>query len=221
MALLPLLLVLAARGQVELPVGVRAVWDLGKAWREATPTRERVCLNGIWRWQPEAQTGAKVPKDGWGWFKVPGCWPGVSDYMQKDSQTVYSNPAWKNERLEGLKAAWYQREFTIPANWGGRRITVSASYVNSLATVFVDDVRAGDITFPAGDVDLTKLVKPGEHHRLSIEVVALPLKGVMMSYSDTNSAKQMAASPSQPARALWGRVPGVESGQRADRQRQD
>ncbi|NPV49433.1 MAG: hypothetical protein HPY69_21020, partial [Armatimonadetes bacterium] len=39
---------------VELPPGVRAVWDLGKAWRETTPTRERVCLNGLWRWQPAA-----------------------------------------------------------------------------------------------------------------------------------------------------------------------
>src|SRR3954471_19936489 len=29
-----------------------AVWDLAKAQREATATRERVCINGLWRWQP-------------------------------------------------------------------------------------------------------------------------------------------------------------------------
>jgi len=32
--------------------GVKAVWDPAKAARETTPTRERVCLNGLWRWQP-------------------------------------------------------------------------------------------------------------------------------------------------------------------------
>ena len=37
---------------VALPEGVKAVWDLDKAFHETTPTRERVCLNGLWRWQP-------------------------------------------------------------------------------------------------------------------------------------------------------------------------
>src|SRR5258708_367151 len=35
-----------------LPAGVAAVWDAGMAYRETTPTRERICLNGLWRWQP-------------------------------------------------------------------------------------------------------------------------------------------------------------------------
>jgi hypothetical protein len=30
------------------------------------------------------------PGGDWGYFKVPGCWPGVTDYMQKDSQAVYA-----------------------------------------------------------------------------------------------------------------------------------
>ena len=39
-----------------LPTGVKAVWDLEKAHREKTATRERVCLNGLWRWQPARET---------------------------------------------------------------------------------------------------------------------------------------------------------------------
>src|SRR5438105_8503285 len=35
----------AAEAAVELPGGVKAVWDLSDASREATPTRERVCIN--------------------------------------------------------------------------------------------------------------------------------------------------------------------------------
>src|SRR5689334_13331283 len=54
-----------------LPRDVKAVWDVGRAWREATATRERVCVNGLWRWQPAddaSPTGnTAVPAGGWGY----------------------------------------------------------------------------------------------------------------------------------------------------------
>src|SRR5438876_763372 len=145
----------AAQPDAALPNGVKAVWDLEKAYREKTPTRERVCLNGLWRWQPAAAVTETVPAGRWGYFKVPGCWPGISDYMQKDSQTVYAHPAWKDVNLRDLSAAWYQREITIPADWAGRRVTVQTEYLNSLAVVYLDGKRVGEIRFPAGEVDLT------------------------------------------------------------------
>ena len=35
-----------------LPDGVKLVWDLDKAVKLSTPTREQICINGLWRWQP-------------------------------------------------------------------------------------------------------------------------------------------------------------------------
>jgi hypothetical protein len=55
-----------------LPHDGKAVWDLDKAHREKTATRERVWLNGLWRWQPATDTSNSVPTDQWGYFKVPG-----------------------------------------------------------------------------------------------------------------------------------------------------
>ena len=52
-------------------VSVDSTWA-NKAFREQTPTRERVCLNGLWRWQPAAAAPDTVPADRWGYFKVPG-----------------------------------------------------------------------------------------------------------------------------------------------------
>ncbi len=176
-----------------LPAGVRAVWDAGKAYREATPTRERMSINGLWRWQPAGGVDT-VPERDWGWFKVPGCWPGLSDWLQKDSQTVYAHPAWKGTRLGEVTAAWYQREVTLPAGWAGRRIALAADYVNSFATVFVDGRKAGEIRFPGGEADLTGALKPGAKHVLSLAVIAMPMKGVRLSFSDTNSAKQVRGS---------------------------
>ena len=50
--------------QAQLPEGVAAVWDLDKAYREATPTRERVCINGLWRWHVAFRVGGRSTKSG-------------------------------------------------------------------------------------------------------------------------------------------------------------
>ena len=189
---------------VKLPEGVRAVWDIEKAYRRSTPTRERICINGLWQWQPAGEEINTVPDGDWGYFKVPGSWPGITDYMQKDCQSVYAHPSWKNQRLGGITKAWYQRRITVPAEWAGRRITISAEYVNSHATVFLDGRDVGAVVFPGGELDITTACSPGATHTLSMFVVAMPLKGVMLSYIDTASAKEVTGSVAR--RGLCGDV---------------
>jgi len=186
----------ACRGQPQarLPEGVAAVWDLDTAYREATPTRERVCINGLWRWQPATDGDDAVPEGNWGFFKVPGGWPGITDYMQKDCQTVHTHPSWEEENLGGVTTAWYQREITVPDDWAGRRVALYAEYVNSYAVVYVDGEEAGEIRFPSGEVDLTAVCHPGDTHVLSMLVVAMPLNAVMLSYNDTASAREVRGS---------------------------
>ena len=180
------------------------VWDLDKAFRQKTPTRERICLNGLWQWQPAKDAGEAVPAGQWGYFKVPGCWPGITDYMQKDCQTVCAHPSWKDLRLAGLASAWYQREFTIPRDWAGRRIALKLDYLNSYTVAFVDGRKAGEVRFPAGEVDLTSLCQAGGKHVLSLLVTAMPLKGVMLSYNDTSAAREVKGSVAR--RGLCGDV---------------
>lgn len=174
-----------------LPEGVKVVWDLSKAQRETTPTRERICLNGLWRWQPGETQAEPVPAANWGHFKVPGCWPGITDYMQKDSQTVFAHPSWADRKFGAVNAAWYQREINVPGDWAGRRVVVTAEYLNSLATVYVDGRRAGEIRFPGGELDITAACRPGGKQMLSLFVVALPLRGVMLSYTDSAAAREV------------------------------
>lgn len=180
----------AAEDVAPLPTGVQAAWDLQDAHRQSTSTREQISINGLWLWQPAGDDNA-VPQTGWGHFKVPGCWPGISDYMQKDCQTVFAHPSWADKRLGAITAAWYQREMTTPPEWAGRRIVLDAAYVNSFADVYIDGTKVGEIRFPAGEVDLTSACQPGRKYTLSIRVDAMPLKAVMLSYSDTASAKQV------------------------------
>jgi len=193
-----------AQSAVALPQGVKAVWDLSKAYRETTATRERICINGLWRWQPAKDATDLVPAGNWGYLKVPGCWPGITDYMQKDCQTVFVHPGWQDENLGDITTAWYQREITIPSEWDGRRIAVYAEYLNSYAAIYVDGTKAGEIRFPGGGVDVTSACRPGGTHVLSMLVVAMPLKGVMLSYKDTASAREVTGSVAR--RGLCGDV---------------
>jgi len=181
-----------AHGQTSavLPPGVKAVWDLAKAYRETTPTRERLCINGLWRWQPAEENAREVPTGAWGYYKVPACWPGLQDYLQGDYQTLYTHPSWQDTKLGDVKSAWYERTITIPQDWTGRRISLEVEYLNSYAIVHVDGRQAGEFRFPAGQVDLSGVVRPGETHILSLLVKAMPLKAVMESYNDTNIASE-------------------------------
>jgi beta-galactosidase/beta-glucuronidase len=174
---------------VVLPEGVKAVWDLDKAYRDNTPTRERVCINGLWRWQPAKGAADSVPTDGWGYFKVPGEWP--KDARQGGSQILYPHPNWKDEKLGDVTSAWYQREITVPAEWTGRRVSLNLEYLNSFAAVYVDGKRTGEIRFPWGEVDLTSACPPGSKHVLSMLVIAMPLKAVMLSHNDTAAPKEV------------------------------
>ena len=178
---------------VTLPEGVKAVWDIKDAHRETSATREKICINGLWHWQPAqvSSEAMEVPAKDWGYFKVPGCWPGITDYMQKDSQTLYAHPSWTKTRLSSVSSAWYERSVSVPAEWVGRRIALAADYLNSYAAVFVDGTKCGEILFPGGELDLTGQLTPGRTQRLTLHVVAMPLKGVLLSYTDSNSAKEV------------------------------
>jgi hypothetical protein len=182
-----------------LPAGVTAVWDMSKAWHEGTRTRERICINGLWRWQPAQPDAAAVPAGDWGYLKVPGSWPGIDDgYLQHDSQRLFANPAWGQVDMRQLRAAWYERTFTLPAEWAGRRVALAADYLNSWANVYIDGKSVGTMRYPAGEVDLTASCKPGQTHTLDMLVVALPLKAVMLSFGDTNAPKEVQGSVPLP-----------------------
>src|SRR5574340_132493 len=87
-----LLLGAPACGVPQLP-GAKPVWDLQNAFREATPTRERICINGLWRWQPAERGADAPPESGWGYLRVPESWPGGSQRWTGPA-VFFANPAW-------------------------------------------------------------------------------------------------------------------------------
>lgn len=173
-----------------LPPGVRAVWDIHKAYHETTPTREKICINGLWQFQPASTQSQELPDADWGYYKVPGSWPTRTNGRQRNNQRVYPHPNWKDVSLDDLMTAWYRREISIPAEWKKRRIILRVEYINSGAEVFIDGKKAGDLLFPAGELDLTQMCKPGKKYFLSMKVTAFPLQDVVAIFNDSNAPRQ-------------------------------
>ncbi len=117
---------------------------------------------------------------------------------------LHVHPSWKDADLRGIRAAWYQREITVPKDWAGRRIALSVEYLNSFAIVYVDGKKAGELRFPWDGVDLTATCQPGGKHVLSLFVMAMSLKDVLLSYTDTNSAKEVNRAESSATRLSRG-----------------
>jgi hypothetical protein len=178
----------AAAQVAALPEG-QTMWSIDGAVRESTPTRELISMKGLWQWQPAGADLNAVPAGGWGWVQVPGAWPGGR--RREGEPSFHPNPAWTPEQLRDVTAAWYQVEFVVPAEWAGRRVALTMEFLNSFATVYVDGKKVADMRFPAGEVDLTAVCRPGGKHVLSMLVVAMPLRAVMMSFSDSDAAKEV------------------------------
>lgn len=152
---------------------------LERAWRSASETQERICLNSLWQFLPVSGDTASVPPTGagWGWFKVPGLWPTRESYgVPPQEQTVHL-PMALADSLDPyeMTAAWYKRTVLIPAAWKGRSVALEFTMLQSYAKVHVDGQACGELLFPGGSVNLTEKLVPGREHELAILVKALPL----------------------------------------------
>ncbi|MBM4048565.1 MAG: hypothetical protein FJ279_25975, partial [Planctomycetes bacterium] len=150
----------------KLPAGVVARWDLESAAREETPTRGRVCINGLWRFHPVAlkETALPAAGTGWGYLKMPGTWAPSTSRQRPIGPDIWEGSL----DLAKTDAAWYQRAISIPASWAGRRILVNLDNPKHTARVLVDGKDAGKVEWPGGRVDITRLVTAGKEHLLSV-----------------------------------------------------
>ncbi len=186
LAALPML-TLPAAGDLELG------WDSPQTLR--TPTRERQCLNGLWRFFPISQEGPlsdRAPErgTGWGYLKVPGVWP------QGNGPTNSIQPLLPPEQLETAAkwhTGWYRREFTVPKELSDRRAFLDVEQLHTRAAVFVDGAPAGELLFPGGELELTGLIRPGERQTLELRVNALPLSENHYQVMDGNNVTKVAA----------------------------
>lgn len=150
-------------------------WDQEKVVA-ISPTRGEIVLNGIWQFMPAIGPAATKPEGDWGWIWVPGTW--ASGEWGRSSrlpafEAVGSSPAWRAFDFKDNKRGWYHRPLNVPAEWIGRKITIDFARISTDATLFINNREAGKLSWPGGEIDITKFVKAGEND-LQMLVVATP-----------------------------------------------
>ena len=182
------------------PMHEEAAQSIEDAWTRTTPTRESISMNGLWQFRPvlseaAAADGKDTSKkaediipandDCWGWFKLPAIWPDRWDddeAYQSPILAQYLEDNFLTKENAVPEKAWYKRTINVPPHWEGRQIVMDFSLVNTHAKVFVDNVKAGDVWFPGGEVDLTDKLIPGRRQSIAILVEAIPLSDTMDAF---------------------------------------
>ena len=187
---------------------VEKTWSLADAERRTGGMREEICLNGLWRFFPESgeKPSARPPQtgSGWGWFKVPGCWPTARGFNKPGAtQKIYLKGARKELGLK-LRSAWYRRTVKVPENWTGRSVILDIDLPQTRASVWVDGQDCGTIAFPGGGLDLTGKMLPGKEHDLAIFLDADPSGAARTQYMA--AGRTMKLGGMLPQRGLVGDV---------------
>ncbi len=158
------------------PIDADSVWSAEDAWIIETPTRTKVCLNGLWKFYPVFKDSPEIPVagSGWGWFKVPGMWPTSLEASAQE----FVLPAFHRQQgdFTKMEKAWYERKIAVPEKLKGRRIFLDFEMIQAQASVFVNGRNAGEIMFPGGMLDVTSFIAFGADNRLDILVSAQPPK---------------------------------------------
>jgi hypothetical protein len=140
-------------------------WDKAKV-EDLTAVRSHLSLDGVWKWVPSEGEASREPR-GWGYMRVPGSWKEGGDIVARGSGRL-----WQNFNADRTGAAWYERTVSVPESWKGRAISLDLRRVSTDAQVWVDGQEAGRVSWPGGDVDLSKYLRAGQTHTLRLRVVA-------------------------------------------------
>lgn len=143
-------------------------WSYPGAYRQRSATREKICLNGLWAFQPADEQGTPPQADDWAFLKVPGMW-------HRNLRNIFhlwgkEQTSWKDQSTETMVAGWYLRDLSVPAEWPGRRVGLYLGGTMFTSVVYVDGKRAGTIHYPGGSLDLSDLLTPGAQAQLCLWV---------------------------------------------------
>jgi beta-mannosidase len=130
----------------------------------ATPfRREELSLDGAWE-MAFAEKGQGPPVSGWRTVRVPG----TAHTQWLDAAKIYSHDAeWISS-----KEWWYKRTFTVPANFGGKRVRLQFDATDYYADTYVNGVSVGrhEGYIDPYEYDITAQARVGETNEIMVRV---------------------------------------------------
>jgi beta-galactosidase len=138
----------------------------GRLPMHAVPHADRLSLDGEWQFQLLHRPTDPVRPDDWGTITVPGCWT-MQDTWDKPWYTNVRMP-WPNRppyAPADSPTGVYERAFSVPSAWTGKRIVLHVGAAESVLVVALngEEVGAGKDSHLAQEYDLTDRLLPGEN----------------------------------------------------------
>lgn len=154
--------------------------------------RDQIYLNGTWQFVPAIGNPQNPPASpSWGSIWVPGDWQEEKSEFIPGIISRGNGKDWEKFNNKQLSKAWYQKTANIPGDWKDRRIFIDLARVSTDAVIFVNGINCGQIEWPYGTVDISKVAKPG-NNTISILVAAVSdekEKAVIMSPTEIYTTK--------------------------------
>ncbi|MBN2440625.1 MAG: hypothetical protein JXJ04_04750, partial [Spirochaetales bacterium] len=119
------------------------LWSFSDAWKETTATREKICLHGMWRFQPALNGGAAPPDSQSTYYsKVPGRWLSVMYYQtfNRVNDQLFPVASINQKELFSYFDGWYTRYLEIPPEIMNKTTLITIDYIGaSSSKIFIND----------------------------------------------------------------------------------
>ncbi|MFN8622309.1 MAG: glycoside hydrolase family 2 TIM barrel-domain containing protein [Chloroflexota bacterium] len=140
--------------------------SLGRLPMHSVPHLDRLPLDGTWRFQL-LHTPDETPGETWGSAEVPGLWTRMEGTWDLPHYTNVQMPfPGVAPQIPAVNPTGvYERTFTVPRGWAGKRIVLHVGAAESVLLVHLDGEQIGisKDSHLAAEFDLTGLVWEGEH----------------------------------------------------------
>jgi len=138
--------------------------------------RQDLCLNGTWEFMPvyDAATSDFVLPSAFRWepvpIKIPSPW-NVNAYTNGTGGDFLTYPSYP-EKWKEAKMGWMKKSFTVPADWSEKELILHFEGVMGKTLVYVNGQKAIENfeLFLPFEVNVTKLIKPGQENEILVGV---------------------------------------------------
>jgi hypothetical protein len=136
-------------------------------------------------------------------------------------QGVYPEPTYGLNNMtipESLNREdyWYRNEFTPPADFSGKALTLTFNGINYAADVWLNGARLGEIrgAFRRGVFDVSSAVRPGEPNALVVRISPVPHPGIpheesLAAGAGPNGGAMLFDGPTFFCTEGWDWIPGI------------
>lgn len=126
----------------------------------ATPTRELVNLDGVWRFGIDSRLSESP------WTDV------LETTLEAAVPASYNDQFADPEIRDHVGWVYYQRQIRVPRGWAEERILLRFDAATHSARVYLDDLLVGGHVggYTPFDVDITEVVAAGQAYRLTVAV---------------------------------------------------